>query len=242
MSIQGWQEAIADLVARGGSPGAATLEPTPESALREGERRSLELARGSVGLGVTCDVQRFWRAQRLRSAAPFSLHALPEEDAESLLWRYIDENMAFTQFFFPEAIRFLSWLLAQPALNVHPHAGSVVAWELANLRAANAPSAPQEREGASLQRGPAASLVSFAAPPEALLGALLRGGPLPPVSEARWRFFVAPGQRLREATLAEIALWDRLGEEGLPLRALDDASEEQDAARALLAAAVLTLR
>ncbi len=228
MSLDAWQGSLAALIAHGASP--LTAPPSlDDPALSADERAWLASARGSRGLRVTCDVQRFWRDQRLRGAAPFTLRSLAPAEADALVARYLDERVAFTQFFFPEARAFLSWLLSRPELSVH--ARSIARWELANLEATDG---AEPGEGARLACSPFAALIAFFAPIEEVLGSVLKGVPLPPVhAEPRW-YFVAPGLRMRDATEAERDLWTRL-EQG----PADRGEREEEAAQALLEAGIL---
>ncbi|HET9622937.1 MAG TPA: hypothetical protein VFP84_16310 [Kofleriaceae bacterium] len=194
MTLQAWQAAIGQLVVRGGTP-AAPAPALDSDALTGEEARWLRGVADSAGFRVTCEVQRWWRDLRLRTAAPLTLASVPEAEAERLLERYLDTQAATTQFFLAEAIRFLDWVLADPAIAVPPHAGSIAAWERARLRALLAsPPAPAERAPRVVQVASAATLVTFSAQPEQVLAALVAGAPLPAPGAGRWDVLVVPGR------------------------------------------------
>lgn len=211
MTLQAWQKAIGLLVVRGGTPGM----PAPvldTGALTGGETRWLERITDTAGFRVTCEVQRWWRDLRLRTAAPLTLASVPEDEAEQLLARYLDTQAATTQFFLAEAIRFLDWVLADPAIAIAPHASSIAMWERARLCGMLA-SPPATPEGAPrvVRVASAATLVPFSAHPEQVLAALVAGAPLPSPGAGRWDVLVVPGRppRWRVVDVAEACLFER---------------------------------
>jgi len=202
--------------------GAMVIAPKSASALDElslttREHAWLNRVAGSAGFDVTCDIQRWWRATRLRMIVRLTLAAMGERQAELLLRSYI-ESVPFSSFFFiPEALSFLEYAIEHAPHA--PHFLSAASFERAMLLASDAapsqsrPARPTVRLRASqkIRRNPAASIVEFDAPPEALLAALLFGEPLPASQGESFPVLVAPGlpHLWRDASPCEAELFYR---------------------------------
>ena len=133
---------------------------------------SLPAARG---FQVTCDIQRWWRETRLRETARLTLAALGVEQANELITAYLSTHLCTSLFFLPETFDFLSFVRHT---SNQPHLSSVVEFERA-LLLAREEAARNADEGAQTVTE---TIVTFAAPPEAVLAALLQGHALPELS------------------------------------------------------------
>ncbi len=124
------------------------------------------------GFQVTCDIQRWWRETRLRETARLTLAAMGAEQAHTMITAYLSAHLCNSLFFLPETLSFLSFVLDQ---SNYPHLSSVAQFERALLLARE--EAARNAEG-GIQTA-TETTVTFAAPPEEVLAALLQGYALP---------------------------------------------------------------
>jgi hypothetical protein len=176
MALVDLQSALGSLVVARASALDRGLDLTTQ------ERAWLQQLTGSAGFGVTCYIQRWWRETRLHLAARLTLAVLGPERGAELLAAYLDRVPVSSLFFIPEAVGFLDFVLGQ-GLEI-PHLEAVARFERAVLLAAQAVSLPPAPSNAVV--------VEFAAPPDQVLWALVRGEPLPSPGEHVFGVLVAP--------------------------------------------------
>jgi hypothetical protein len=167
--------------------------------LTETERDWLGSLPTGAGFQVTCSIQRWWRETRLREMTPLTLRLFDREAATALLDEYFSAQPAFSLFFLPEAITFLNFIVDH---SEDIHLTSIARFERALLLARESASRPSP----STDSTTATEIVEFAAPPEALLAALLDNRPLPEPSEERFLALISP---------ALPYLWTPLPEKGI---------------------------
>jgi hypothetical protein len=196
MALHDWQMALGRLVEARAS--GRELRPLLESLdglnLEDAEREWLRNVTGTPGFALTSEVPRWWRGTRVERSARLTLAALGES-AGQVLGDYMRTVPGFTLFFVAEALAFLDYVATTTAL---PHVRAVAHFERAVWtlkRAEPSPDAPASEPSPSdtLVRNPMASLVTFPAPPEEVLGALLTDGPLPEETGELHAVLVAPG-------------------------------------------------
>jgi hypothetical protein len=222
MSLGAWQSALAALITSHASN--RPVDRTPGTGLANldlgmEEQAWLNQIVTAPGFRVTCSIQRSWRELRLKASARLTLRTLPSRLRAKLLGSWLDGHTDTSFYYTRESTAFLDYILDR--LPDDPHLGSICRFERAVLAcsAASATFSPETRPveqlpaGTKIGRHKAASVVFFAAPPEAVFAALLAGAgtALPePVSE-RFPLVVAPGliKLCRPATALELALWDR---------------------------------
>lgn len=196
MALRDWQVGLGRLVeARSaGRESVSVQDMLAGLELEDAERAWLEQVTGTRGFALTSYVPRWWRKTRASRSARLTLAALGAE-AEARFQDYQRAVLNFTLFFVPEGIAFLEYV---DTLDVPAHVRAVARFERAmwNLRLSATPapvSIPLVSAEGPLVRHPAAALIPFEAQPELLLGALLRGGPLPEPAAELQHALVAPG-------------------------------------------------
>lgn len=196
MALRDWQAALGQLVearssGREADPVLASLDGR---ALAAEERRWLREVGGSPGFSLTAEVPRWWRHQRVERSARLTLMALRGR-ADAVLRDYLREVPCFTLFFIAEGLSFLEYVARTVAA---PHVRPVAEleralWTLKLAAPAHGGTVPELAPGAVLERHPSAACILFDAPPEAVLGALLKQAPLPEPEARRYPVLVAPG-------------------------------------------------
>jgi hypothetical protein len=172
--------------------------------LTAAERDWLSQLPGAPGFNVTCYIQRWWRETKLGWTTRLTLAALGPERANAALKAYLEATPCASLFFTPEALGFLEFVAGMSEWREWtdwPHVTEIARFERALLiakeaaqQAVDRPSGEDEiPSGARLSPHPAAALLEFAAPPAELLGALVEGRSLPPVTATRFPVLVAPG-------------------------------------------------
>ncbi|MFL5347963.1 MAG: hypothetical protein ACJ8AT_24490 [Hyalangium sp.] len=247
MALRDWQNALGQLVeARAsGRDLPPVLETLDGLELEEKDRAWLRRVAGTPGFELTAYVPRWWRHTRVMRSARFTLAAL-RESREEVLRTYLRATPCTTLFFVSEGLSFLEYVIRTTAL---PHVRAVAEFEQAlwalRREASSAPSSPQVLSSEDvLAPHPAATLVTFDASPEALLGALLTGSPLPQEPAEPHPVLVAPGlpRMWRPATSEEARAFAACAPSATAgaLTALPDVSPE--VLSALLAAGALIVR
>jgi len=203
MSLHDLQTALGGLIA--GTSWDRSDVPSggpPQFDLTVAERAWLARLGGSPGFEVTRHVRRWWRRTRILWTARLTVTALGQKRAAEALDRYLEDRTGTTPslFFTAETVGFLNFLLRDPP--AIPHSAAVARFERALLLAAEVdrpapagswPGASAVAAGRRLEPHPAAAVVDFDAAPEAVLGALLFGGPLPLYGESPTPVLVSPG-------------------------------------------------
>lgn len=197
MSLSAWQSALVELISapRPGETLAAN------SSLSDAERSWLQAAQSSAGLRLTRSIQRSWRRMRLRSALRLTWPLLPQPQRDELVESYLEAHACTSFFDAPEACAFLEFVL--PRLPPDPHLQSLCRFERALLIASaesaflTAPGAeseplPELHPLLQLELDPAAALVSFTAPPEDVIEAVLLGQLLPEPGVTPFHVLVTP--------------------------------------------------
>jgi hypothetical protein len=172
--------------------------------LTAAERGWLSQLPGAPGFDVTCHIQRWWRETKLGWTTSLTLAALGPERADAALKAYLEATPFASLFFTPEALGFLDFVASMSEWREWtdwPHVTEIARFERALLIAKEAAQQAIDRpsgdgeipSGARLSPHPAAALLEFAAPPAELLGALVEGRSLPPVTATRFPVLVAPG-------------------------------------------------
>jgi len=213
MALRDWQNALGQLVEARAS--GRELQPVLESLdgleLEDSERAWLRKVAGTPGFELTCYVPRWWRYTRVSRSARLTLAAL-RETREAVLQSYLRATPCTTLFFISEGLSFLEYVIATTAL---PHVKAVAEFERAVwVLKREAPSAPIPLQLPSseevLARNPVAALVTFAAAPEAVLGALVTGQPLPQEPAEPHPVLIAPGlpRMWRPASAQEAQAFD----------------------------------
>ena len=167
MPLADFQAALGTIVAVGAT---ANRLPIAQLNLTRAEAGWLDSLHDASGFKVTCAIQRWWRETRLRDLARLTIAALGTEAAAPMINDYLQNNLCTSLFFLPETLRFLQFVESQTN---HPHLASIAQFEHALLLAkeeAAQPTPAAER---------AMTIVTFAAPPEEILAAVLQGQPLP---------------------------------------------------------------
>jgi hypothetical protein len=246
VALRDWQAALGQLVEARAS--GRELQPVLDTLggleLEEAERDWLRKVVGTPGFELTGYVPSWWRDLRVRRCAKLTLGAL-REAREEVLRDYLRATPCTTLFFVSEGITFLEYVIAT---TTRSHVRSVAEferalWVLQREASSQPTSARAPSPGELLAPHPGASLVTFDAAPEAVLGALMTGTPLPPGPSEPHPVLIAPGvpRRWRPATPQEARVFAACS---LPatleaVAALPDISPE--AITALLAAGALVL-
>ncbi|MCI0388737.1 MAG: lipid A deacylase LpxR family protein [Acidobacteria bacterium] len=183
-----------------------TADPSNFDNLRltAAERGWLAQLPDTPGFNVTCYIQRWWRETKLHWTTRLTLAALGTGRADAALKAYLEATPCPSLFFTPEALGFLDFVAGMAMWTERadgPHVLEIARFERALLIAKEAAQQSVDRQsgenefpsGARLAPHPAAALLEFAAPPAELLGALVEGRSLPPVSSMRFPVLVAPG-------------------------------------------------
>lgn len=247
MALRELQSVLGRMVmdhAAGARQGSETLAALDTSALDVRERAWLEAVSFSPGFALTCFIQRWWREARLRTGASLTLAALGDA-REATVREFVRDAPCASLFAAAESVAFLQHV---EATGVGPHVRAVAALERSLWRvkqevdAGHAPrsDAPPSSD-AVVTTHPAAALITFEAPVEAVLGALLSGKPLPEPRPQRFPLLVAPGLRrsCRPVSSEEAHAFTSC-REPLPLHQLLEApGVTQEAVRALWAATAL---
>jgi hypothetical protein len=153
--------------------------------LTAAEHAWLQQLLDTPGLRLTCTIQRWWRQMRLQHTVRLTLAALPPARRLQVVQTYIATVPCTSLFFIPEALQFLDFVLHTVASV--PHLNTVARFERALFCAKEAicPSTHTPLDvtalspSQALHHHQAAALISFNAPPEQLLHALLQGLPVP---------------------------------------------------------------
>lgn len=185
MALHEWQVALGSMVEAhaAGRDARAALEALGPLELGEAERAWLREVVGTPGFELTSYVPRWWRQVRVVRSARLTLAALGSR-REEVVREYLRAVPCFTLFFMTEGLRFLEYVASTTE---SPHVRAVAQLEraLCVLKQAEADGAAEPLElgepgsGDRLERHPLAALIHFEHAPEAVLGALLRGAPLP---------------------------------------------------------------
>ncbi|HKQ72597.1 MAG TPA: hypothetical protein VJ810_02640 [Blastocatellia bacterium] len=171
--------------------------------LTAAERGWLAQLPDTSGFNVTCYIQRWWRETKLGWTSKLTLAALGTGRADAALKAYLEATPCPSLFFTPEALGFLDFVVGMAESTEWadwPHVEQIARFERALLIAKEAAQQSvaslrgdgEIPPGARLSPHPAAALLEFAAPPAELLGALVEGRSLPPVSATRFPVLVAP--------------------------------------------------
>jgi hypothetical protein len=152
--------------------------------LNTAEHAWLQQLLEAPGMHLTCTIQRWWRQMRLQHTVRLTLATLPAPQRQSMVQAYIATVPCTSLFFIPEALQFLDFVLHTAA--AVPHLDAVARFERALLcaREAAGTSGTASRDLATLSSTQplrchrAAALITFHAPPETLLDALLQGTPI----------------------------------------------------------------
>ncbi len=196
MALRDWQNALGQLVEARAS--GRDLQPVLETLdgldLEEQDRAWLRRVIDTPGFELTSYVPRWWRHTRVSRSARLTLAAL-RETREAVLQAYLRATPCTTLFFVSEGLSFLEYVISTTAL---PHVRAVAEFERAlwvlKREAPNAPSSPQAPSSEDvLAPHTAAALVTFDASPEAVLGALVMGQPLPREPAESNPVLIAPG-------------------------------------------------
>src|ERR1700687_5334391 len=119
MTLQAWQDTLAELIVSGGT----ATQAWERRSLSPGERTWLAGLPHSPGFGMMCAVQRWWRMLAIEESAPLVLALLTSHGQRDLVTRYFGEKFEASLFPLLEALHFLEFVLDQgPAL---PHLDAV---------------------------------------------------------------------------------------------------------------------
>lgn len=241
MALRDWQSALGQLVEARAS--GRELQPVLDTLgkleLDEAERAWLRKVVDSRGFALTGYVPSWWRDLRVRRCAKLTMGAL-RETRDAVLRAYLRATPCTTLFFVSEGLTFLEYVMATTA---QPHVRAVAEFERALWvlqRDASGPLPPvrEPAPGELLARSPGASLVTFEAAPETILGALVSGAPLPEGASEPHAVLIAPGvpRRWRPATAEEARVFAACATPAEPeaVAALPDVTPE--AIRSLLSA------
>jgi hypothetical protein len=166
--------------------------------LTEAERTWLKQLLHTPGMRLTCTIQRWWRQMRLQQTVRLTLAALPPARRLQVVQAYIATVPCASLFFIPEALQFLDFVLL--TVSGVSHLDAIARFERALLcaREAEDTSAHTPLDVTALlpsrvlHRHQAAALISFSAPPEQLLPALLQGLPVPAPDNRAYAVLVTP--------------------------------------------------
>jgi hypothetical protein len=166
--------------------------------LTEAERTWLKQLLNTPGMRLTCTIQRWWRQMRLQQTVRLTLAALPAARRLQVVPAYIAAVPCTSLFFIPEARQFLDFVLH--TVTGVPHLDAIARFEHALWCAREAedtsvctpPDITALSPSRVLHRHQAAALISFSAPPEQLLHALLQGLPVPAPDNRAYAVLVAP--------------------------------------------------
>jgi hypothetical protein len=147
--------------------------------------------------------------------ARLTVALLGPEHAARIIGDYLDSVPCTSLFFVPETLGFLEFVIQDgPAV---PHLDSIARFEKTLLGVAEVASSHSQVQTpgslipptAQIRRHPAAAIISFAAPAEHLIGALLSGAPIPGAEAPDHPILVAPGLPYlwRPATAHEVCLF-----------------------------------
>lgn len=181
---------LADLQIALGSMVSATASANPLPAfsafdqlqLTQHEIDWLKSLSQERGFKVTCSIQRWWRETRLRGMARLTIAALGKDLATAMICQYLQAHRCASLFFIPETLGFLQFVLTH---SKHIHHSTIAQFECALIQAREeAVSGLSTAEMTSIQ-------IDFAAPPEALITALLLGQSLPEPTSERFPVLVS---------------------------------------------------
>jgi hypothetical protein len=166
--------------------------------LTEAECTWLKQLLNTPGMRLTCTIQRWWRQMRLQQTVRLTLAALPPAQRLQVVQTYIATVPCTSLFFIPEARQFLDFVLHTVA--GVPHLDAIARFERALLCAREAedmsghtpPDVTALLPSRLLHHHQAAALISFSAPPEQLLHALLQGLPVPAPDSRAYAVLVTP--------------------------------------------------
>ena len=170
MSLQGWQNALAELVTSNGTRAA-------RADLTDAESGWLSALPDTAGFRLTCTVQRWWRKLAVAEGAPLVLALLAAFDHLDVLDAYFATHWSASLFPLVDALGFLEF--ARTFAPHVPHLDAVVSFEIGMLRLGRA---------VALEHAPdspiGGQLIRFAGSPADILGALI-GGERPPAPDER---------------------------------------------------------
>jgi hypothetical protein len=219
MSLLGLQAALGQLVrspalrARAVAEGEQAFDGFEVAASR---RAWLARLARTPGFQFTCSIQRSWCELRARSAARLTVTALSPALRQEIIAGWLARGGGTSSFFLTETVAFLEFVATW--LEPGSHLESICRMEQAAHRVSAAGpsfvagrvSSDELLRNARLVQHPAAALVVFRAPPDAVLAAALSGTPLPPPTEVVYPLVFAPGlpRLCRTATRLEASVFD----------------------------------
>ena len=185
MPLADFQVALGTMVAAYSSANSLSATTAFQNlTLSENEEVWLSSLRTAPGFKVTCAIQQWWRETRLRDLARLTIVALGKERAAKLIGDYLKTNVCTSLFFLPETMAFLNYVATQTD---HPHLIALAQFEQALLLA------KEQSVQSVLIRDLTVRYIEFAAPPEEILAAVLRGQPLPEPRAERFPVLVSAG-------------------------------------------------
>jgi hypothetical protein len=201
MSLDVWQRDLVSLMTGGQGVDAAAADRV---GLRPDEVAWLGRVVDEPGFALTMRVQREWRAFRISTSLPLTTRLLGD-GFDAAVRGYVDASPCPSSFYLREAEQFADHIERQRP--PPPHLGSVLRFELAMLHLSQwqadggAAADPASRPPASLVPvvHPAADIVTFSAPPERVLGALV-DGLVPPRPTTAAHFLLCAPDACRRAT------------------------------------------
>lgn len=191
--------------------------PPRSPHLNDAENSCLEILAASPGFRFTLEVQRSWCVGRATRAGSLTLSILPDELRRQVLDEWLDAGGGTSSFFAAESEAFLEFIASH--LPDPSHELTACRFEQATLRTNLQVAAFQTPDpdllaapGCLLRRGPYAGMAAFHGEPHAIIEALVKHEPLPPLAADVTTMLFGPGlNRLcRVASQREVALWRKL--------------------------------
>lgn len=215
MSLESWQDGLANLVLHG------TIENG--LLLSDEDKEWLNQVKTSPGFRVTCDIQRWWRSMRIRTAAPLTIRVLEsqfkKEGADSFINKFINENLIFSQYYITEALSFIKWLNIKFTGTNNSTLTSIAEFEEALLICKITPQISNNKRELpnKLVCEPTARVIKFYIDPELYLNALLYRKSFPVANGHAYYIIVAHGipHYWRRASDSEVAVIEVCQEPGL---------------------------
>lgn len=206
MSLDTWQKGLASMILRG------TIED--ELLLSEEERNWLVDTQISPGFKVTCDIQKWWRKMRIRTASPLTIRVMEnyytENEIDAFIDEYISENLVFSQYYVSESLSFMRWLYKRLLCTENDNLKSILSFEEALLICKITPQIinNQKKIPDELVCGTTTRIIKFYLHPELLLSALLSRKPIPTAGTSVYNIVVSQSipHYWREASGTEVAL------------------------------------
>ena len=223
MSLDVWQRDLVSLMT-GGRPAldGDEIDAVDAASLRPDEVAWLGRVVDEPGFALTMRVQREWRAFRISASLPLTTRLLGDA-FDGAVHAYVDASPCPSSFYLREAEQFADHVerqRPQPA-----HLGSVLRFELAMLHLsqwqadggrADDP-APHPPPSLVPVVHPAADIVTFSAPPERVLGALVQGL-TPPWPTTELHFLLCAPDACRPGHARRAPLAGAAQDGGLPAR------------------------